>query len=294
MIADIRRSLRAASYTLGGEDWSKLFNRYDSDHSGKLFFGEFRSAIRRHAKRACDSMSDSELRDFFQLVDTNADGGIDIREFGNFLRGSDAHRYTSIHSAEGREAPHAAQSNRTPQPNHIGPEPVDSGQRGTTGIARRTSSWAPPASTISISTAAWEWTDVLPTGVAETVVVTKNAQQLKQIFLYYIHIQKSGLSSRAEQHEQSGHMTPASFARFCRDTRIFPDLLYPQATVSNIFFGAAGMPTHPAGIAAGEALSFFQFCDRLVRVAVLAYAQVVQLSAAEKFDILVSDPQHVC
>jgi hypothetical protein len=135
---------------------------------------------------------------------------------------------------------------------------------------------------------------VLPTGVAETVVVTKNAQQLKQIFLYYIHIQKSGLSSRAEQHEQSGHMTPASFARFCRDTRIFPDLLYPQATVSNIFFGAAGMPTHPAGIAAGEALSFFQFCDRLVRVAVLAYAQVVQLSAAEKFDILVSDPQHVC
>jgi Ca2+-binding EF-hand superfamily protein len=43
----IRTKLRAASYSVGGVDWEKLFRHYDRDNSGELDFNEFSNAIRK-------------------------------------------------------------------------------------------------------------------------------------------------------------------------------------------------------------------------------------------------------
>lgn len=46
----LKRKLRAASYSVGGVDYARLFRHYDRDNGGSLEFEEFRSALRRDAK----------------------------------------------------------------------------------------------------------------------------------------------------------------------------------------------------------------------------------------------------
>ena len=46
-MAAIRSKFQAASYTVGGQDWERLFAYYDRDHSGYIEFAEFNRAARR-------------------------------------------------------------------------------------------------------------------------------------------------------------------------------------------------------------------------------------------------------
>ena len=176
----------------------------------------------------------AELRDLFSILDRNGDGCIDELEFGNFLGGSEIARYGApVHrtsSAAGR--------------NVAGHRPA---QLSGPASERAGSSRHLPHPTVMISTGAWG-DDVVTGGEPEEVHISKNAPMLKQVFLYYIHSQRAGLDSRQphtghDAAEEKGWMTDTSFLRFCRDTKIFPDLIYPQSTISSrVFFTAVGGP----------------------------------------------------
>jgi Ca2+-binding EF-hand superfamily protein len=81
----LARKMRAASYTVGGQDWFTLFSRYDSDHSGALDFKEFCKALRRDAAIGPTSVTDAELREVFDYIDTNSDQMIDAMELQTFM-----------------------------------------------------------------------------------------------------------------------------------------------------------------------------------------------------------------
>jgi Ca2+-binding EF-hand superfamily protein len=82
----LARKMRAASYTLGGQDWITLFGRYDTDHSGGLDFKEFCRALRRDGSERMSQVSDTELKQVFRYIDLNSDGKIDAVEWQDFLQ----------------------------------------------------------------------------------------------------------------------------------------------------------------------------------------------------------------
>lgn len=81
----LARKMRAASYTLGGQDWFELFSRYDTDHSGNLDFKEFIRAVRRDAAVGPETVTDGELRQVFDYIDTDKDHTIDANELQEFM-----------------------------------------------------------------------------------------------------------------------------------------------------------------------------------------------------------------
>ena len=81
VLADVHRKFRAAAYTAGGVDFSRLFRHYDRDNSGSLGFEEFRSAVRRDAKVTASVLSDKELRKVFRAVDADDNGSVEPSEF---------------------------------------------------------------------------------------------------------------------------------------------------------------------------------------------------------------------
>eukprot|EP01043_Picozoa_sp_COSAG02_P039340 COSAG02_NODE_3099_length_7378_cov_3.046984_7_plen_503_part_00 len=83
--AKLARKMRAASYTVGGQDWLTLFSRYDSNHSGQLDFKEFCKALRRDAAVGPSSVTDAELREVFDYIDTDNDNMIDATELQTFM-----------------------------------------------------------------------------------------------------------------------------------------------------------------------------------------------------------------
>ena len=62
-------------------DWAALFRRYDRNTDGDLSYDEFRLAVRKDARIAPTQLSDSELHEVFDHVDSSGDGTIDIAEF---------------------------------------------------------------------------------------------------------------------------------------------------------------------------------------------------------------------
>ena len=88
-IAKVKRKMRAASYTVGGVDYAKLFHHYDRDNSGSLELDEFQSAIRRDAKISKKEVSDKELAAVFAAVDEDGGGSVDIDEFVAWLESPD-------------------------------------------------------------------------------------------------------------------------------------------------------------------------------------------------------------
>jgi|EP01047_Picozoa_sp_COSAG01_P110085 Ca2+-binding EF-hand superfamily protein len=57
----LRRKVRAASYTDGGQDWTKLFLAYDTDRSGELELDEFIDLMRHGAKISVRDVPDGAL-----------------------------------------------------------------------------------------------------------------------------------------------------------------------------------------------------------------------------------------
>ena len=84
----VRRGLRAASYTVGGEDWARLFKRYEPRRGAGIRLAEFSAAVRRHVK-AADGMRERDLRRLFAEADTSGSGVIHLSEWEAFLRAED-------------------------------------------------------------------------------------------------------------------------------------------------------------------------------------------------------------
>ena len=89
-VAQVKRKLRAAAYTVGGVNYRKLFKHYDRDNSGGLECDEFISAIRRDAKIPKREVSDRELAAVFSAVDDDGGGTVDIEEFVTWLEADGA------------------------------------------------------------------------------------------------------------------------------------------------------------------------------------------------------------
>ena len=90
-------------------------------------------------------------------------------------------------------------------------------------------------------------------------------------------------------------MTQESFIQFCRDTAITPSLVYPRSVLlDDVFAFAVGGHSGHRGIGADGSLSFPQFCDRLVRVAMIAFASHDQLTAKAKFSHLLQHLRKPC
>ena len=81
----VRHKFRAVSYSMGKRDFRKLFRHYDRDNSGELDFEEFRRAVRKDAKITADVVSDEELLEMFESVDTDGGGSIGVDEFCELL-----------------------------------------------------------------------------------------------------------------------------------------------------------------------------------------------------------------
>jgi Ca2+-binding EF-hand superfamily protein len=69
--------VKAAAYTYGGKDWTKLFREQDKDRSGEISWPEFYSMCRRVLRLTED---EQQLRVVFKCVDFDGDGEVSIDE----------------------------------------------------------------------------------------------------------------------------------------------------------------------------------------------------------------------
>lgn len=88
-IEQMKRRLRAMSYSSRGQDPASVFALYDSNNSGSLNFQEFKSSVRKGGKLTRGLISDTELETLFSSVDADGNGTICIRELTKFLWGED-------------------------------------------------------------------------------------------------------------------------------------------------------------------------------------------------------------
>ena len=87
MESRIRSKLKAASYTVDGVNWGKLFHYYDKDKSGHIGFDEFKRLLRTDAKISITALSDHDVRELFDTVDSDGSGEMDLHEFHRFVTG---------------------------------------------------------------------------------------------------------------------------------------------------------------------------------------------------------------
>jgi Ca2+-binding EF-hand superfamily protein len=78
--------MQAASYTMGGQDWPKLFKKIDKDHGGTLSFAELLKAVRMKMQIPHTDVPDFTVREFFRILDEDSSGEIDVAELVAFLK----------------------------------------------------------------------------------------------------------------------------------------------------------------------------------------------------------------
>jgi Ca2+-binding EF-hand superfamily protein len=89
-LEQVRQKFRAESYTIGRQDFEKLFRHYTRhNESMKLDFEGFRKAVRKDAKITERGVGDGVLQDMFDAVDTDRSGQIDLAEFEALLKSTD-------------------------------------------------------------------------------------------------------------------------------------------------------------------------------------------------------------
>jgi hypothetical protein len=81
----LRVKLQAASYTTRGQDWAKLFKRYDRKRSGTITSSEFVGAVRAQ-KLGQDDYSDTALLRWFRTA-ARQDGTLGLEGFVKLLGG---------------------------------------------------------------------------------------------------------------------------------------------------------------------------------------------------------------
>jgi len=89
MLKTLRREIKAAAYTDGGVDLWKFFSRLDKNGDGMLQRSEFIHAARHHLRTHDEGrpLPDEQLQTFFDVIDLDGDGEIDVVEFATFVEG---------------------------------------------------------------------------------------------------------------------------------------------------------------------------------------------------------------
>ena len=121
--------MQAASYTMGGQDWQKLFKSLDREHRGSLSFDELLKAVRMKMQISHSDMPELIVREFFRILDEDASGEIEVAELVAFLKHGPV-RSTSINPLEPSPselplAPAPAQEDRRGGRATPPPEPTD-------------------------------------------------------------------------------------------------------------------------------------------------------------------------
>lgn len=83
-LARLRKRFQVAAYSNGSLDtaaFERLFRHYDRCNSGELSFDDFRRAARKDMQVPAKTVPDSELREMFEIVDTDGGGTISKDEF---------------------------------------------------------------------------------------------------------------------------------------------------------------------------------------------------------------------
>ena len=83
-----KRKLRSLSYGPKGQDPTKLFNHYDRDNSGELNFQEFKAAVRKGGHLSAAMLSDRDLKQLFEAVDSDGSDDVSIDELTAFVWGT--------------------------------------------------------------------------------------------------------------------------------------------------------------------------------------------------------------
>ena len=109
----IRSKLKAASYSMNGVNWNKLFVHYDVDNGGVLEYPEFKRALRSDAKMSASMLSDTQVKYLFNTIDKDNDGSINIQEFIKWVESKEvADNTQQEENIEGSER-HTRRSTRT-------------------------------------------------------------------------------------------------------------------------------------------------------------------------------------
>lgn len=82
----LKQKLVAACYAFN-RNWGKLFGKMDADHSGSLDSEEFRLALRRIARVPQKQMTDDEILQLFNAIDSDngGNGTVELSEFAEFM-----------------------------------------------------------------------------------------------------------------------------------------------------------------------------------------------------------------
>ena len=81
---EMRKAMWASTFAIGSKDMRDLFNMYDTDNSGSLEKREFKSAIRR-SRTTPDELSDADIEQLFDAIDINGNGLLSAEEFTSFM-----------------------------------------------------------------------------------------------------------------------------------------------------------------------------------------------------------------
>ena len=80
----LKRKIRASSYTLGGVSLQKYFQFVDTDGNGLVDVDEFRNMMRRH-KHTDIRFSDEKIGVLFDCMDEDGSGEIEMDELVSFI-----------------------------------------------------------------------------------------------------------------------------------------------------------------------------------------------------------------
>ncbi len=86
MVEKVKRTIRAASYDMGEQDWYRLFSSYDKDANGMIDFVEFERLCRQMGLQTTQ-MSIEEMNIVFEEVDSERRGSIEVTDFTRWLSG---------------------------------------------------------------------------------------------------------------------------------------------------------------------------------------------------------------
>jgi Ca2+-binding EF-hand superfamily protein/pSer/pThr/pTyr-binding forkhead associated (FHA) protein len=81
----LRKKFQELSYSIGGQDYEKLFRHYDRSNSGALTADDFRRAVRKDVGMREAEVTDADLQDMFDHVDRDRNGYISLNDFAELL-----------------------------------------------------------------------------------------------------------------------------------------------------------------------------------------------------------------
>lgn len=81
----IKKKLKAAAYTSGGQKLEKIFQNYDKEGTGVISYADFRNIIRKEARVPASDFTDDDLTFLFKEVDADDSGSVEVSEFFQWL-----------------------------------------------------------------------------------------------------------------------------------------------------------------------------------------------------------------